>query len=87
MFDPYMTHSCAYWVDGAQTLEEAQLANLEMICRKLQLKPGMRVLDLGCGWGSFMRYATERYGVQALGNEIARKFNIRVDFIDIDNPV
>ena len=67
MFDPYMTHSCAYWVDGAQTLEEAQLANLEMICRKLQLKPGMRVLDLGCGWGSFMRYATERYGVSVLG--------------------
>jgi cyclopropane-fatty-acyl-phospholipid synthase len=67
MFDPYMTHSCAYWVDGAQTLEEAQLAKLDMICRKLQLKPGMRVLDIGCGWGSFMRYAAEHYGVTVLG--------------------
>ena len=67
MFDPYMTHSCAYWVEGAQTLEDAQLAKLEMICRKLQLKPGMRVLDIGCGWGSFMRYAAERYGVTVLG--------------------
>ena len=67
MFDPEMTHSCAYWVEGAQTLEEAQQAKLEMICRKLQLRPGMRVLDIGCGWGSFMRYAAKRYGVTVLG--------------------
>jgi len=67
MFDTHMTHSCAYWVEGAQTLEEAQLAKLEMICRKLQLKPGMRILDIGCGWGSFMRYAAEHYGVTVIG--------------------
>ena len=67
MLDPYMAHSCAYWVEGAQTLEEAQIAKLEMVCRKLQLRPGMRVLDMGCGWGSFMRYAAEHYGVTVLG--------------------
>jgi cyclopropane-fatty-acyl-phospholipid synthase len=67
MLDPYMTHSCAYWVEGAQTLEEAQIAKLEMVCRKLQLRPGMRVLDMGCGWGSFMRYAAEHHGVTVLG--------------------
>jgi cyclopropane-fatty-acyl-phospholipid synthase len=67
MLDPYMTNSCAYWVEGAQTLEEAQVAKLEMVCRKLQLRPGMRVLDMGCGWGSFMRYAAEHYGVTVLG--------------------
>ena len=67
MLDPYMTNSCAYWVEGAQTLEEAQVAKLEMVCKKLQLRPGMRVLDMGCGWGSFMRYAAEHYGVTVLG--------------------
>ena len=93
MFDPYMTHSCAYWVDGAKTLEEAQLAKLEMICRKLQLKPGMRVLDIGCGWGSFMRYALERYGVTVLGlttseaqlklgQELARSLPVQFELSD-----
>jgi len=67
MLDPYMTNSCAYWVEGAQSLEEAQVAKLEMVCKKLQLRPGMRVLDMGCGWGSFMRYAAEHYGVTVLG--------------------
>ena len=50
MLDPYMQYSCGYWKD-AQTLEQAQEAKLELICQKLQLQPGMQVLDIGCGWG------------------------------------
>lgn len=50
MLDPYMQYSCGYWKE-AQTLEAAQQAKLDLICRKLELEPGMRVLDIGCGWG------------------------------------
>ena len=67
MLDAGMNHSSAYWQDGASTLEQAQTAKLEMICRKLQLQPGMRLLDLGCGWGSLMRHAAKHHGVTALG--------------------
>ena len=67
MLDNSMSHSSAYWEEGATTLEQAQEAKMEMVCRKLQLKPGMRLLDLSCGWGSFMRYAAKHYGVTALG--------------------
>lgn len=66
MLDKYMAYSCGYWKD-AKNLEEAQEAKLELICRKLELEPGMRVLDIGCGWGSFMRYAAEKYGVECVG--------------------
>lgn len=72
MLDPRMTYSCGYWA-GAGTLAEAQEAKLEMICRKLGLEPGMRVLDIGCGWGSFMAYAAERYGVDCVGVTISRE--------------
>jgi cyclopropane-fatty-acyl-phospholipid synthase len=70
MLDPRMTYTCGYWKNAAN-LAEAQEAKLELICRKLQLKPGMRVLDIGCGWGSFMRYATERYKVHCVGVTIS----------------
>ncbi len=53
MLDPYMQYSCAYWKE-AQTLEAAQQAKLRLICEKLQLQPGMRVLDIGCGWGGLL---------------------------------
>ncbi|MCT4627067.1 cyclopropane fatty acyl phospholipid synthase [Halodesulfovibrio sp.] len=66
MLDKYMAYSCGYWKDAA-TLEQAQEAKLELICRKIGLERGMRVLDIGCGWGSFMRYAAERYGVECVG--------------------
>lgn len=67
MLDSGMNNSSAYWQEGATTLEQAQTAKLEMICRKLQLQPGMRLLDLGCGWGSLMRHAAKYHGVTALG--------------------
>jgi cyclopropane-fatty-acyl-phospholipid synthase len=67
MLDPRMTYTCAYWGTGAQTLSGAQEAKLELVCRKLQLQPGMRLLDIGCGWGSLMKYAAERHGVQCIG--------------------
>lgn len=56
MLDPTMCYSCGYWKE-ASTLHEAQQAKLELACRKLQLEPGMRVLDIGCGWGSFAEHA------------------------------
>ncbi|HEY4074486.1 MAG TPA: cyclopropane fatty acyl phospholipid synthase [Herbaspirillum sp.] len=72
MLDPRMAYTCGYW-KNADTLAEAQEAKLELICQKLQLKPGMTVLDIGCGWGSFMRYATERYQVRCVGVTISRE--------------
>ncbi|CDG80852.1 cyclopropane fatty acyl phospholipid synthase [Janthinobacterium agaricidamnosum] len=72
MLDPRMTYTCGYW-ETASTLEQAQEAKLDLICRKLRLQPGMRVLDIGCGWGSFMAFAAERYGVQAVGVSISKE--------------
>ncbi len=72
MLDPRMTYTCGYWAN-ATTLAEAQEAKLELICRKLRLEPGMRVLDIGCGWGSFMGYAAERYGVECVGVTVSRE--------------
>lgn len=72
MLDPRMTYTCGYWAK-ANTLAEAQEAKLDLICRKLGLQPGMRVLDIGCGWGSFMGYAAEHYGVECVGVTISRE--------------
>ncbi len=66
MLGPAMTYSCGYWRD-AGTLEEAQNAKHELVCRKLSLRPGMRVLDIGCGWGGFAKHAAERYGAHVVG--------------------
>lgn len=66
MLDPRMVYSCAYWRD-AEDLVAAQEAKLDLICRKLQLEPGMRVLDIGCGWGGFLEYAARKYAVTARG--------------------
>ena len=62
--DDSMTYSCGVFKHGAATLEEAQEAKLEMVCRKLDLREGQRVLDVGCGWGSFALHAAERHGVR-----------------------
>jgi len=70
MLDPQMQYSCAYWKD-ASTLEDAQLAKLKLICEKLQLKPGERVLDIGCGWGGLAQYMAQHYGVSVVGVTIS----------------
>ncbi len=72
MLDRRMTYTCGYW-KHAETLNEAQEAKLDLICRKLELEPGMRVLDIGCGWGSFMQYAAEHYGVECVGITISEE--------------
>ena len=72
MLDRRMTYTCGYW-KHAETLNEAQEAKLDLICRKLELQPGMRVLDIGCGWGSFMQYAAEHYGVECVGITISEE--------------
>jgi cyclopropane-fatty-acyl-phospholipid synthase len=65
--DESMTYSCAIFSRGAKTLEEAQETKLELVCTKLDLQPGQRVLDVGCGWGSFAIHAAERHGVSVVG--------------------
>ncbi|MBT2595078.1 class I SAM-dependent methyltransferase [Arthrobacter sp. ISL-72] len=70
---PSMVYSCAVWSDQSNghdvpdSLEAAQEAKIDLVCRKLGLKPGMRVLDVGCGWGSFALHAAQRYGVEVVG--------------------
>ncbi|MCC7335555.1 MAG: class I SAM-dependent methyltransferase [Pirellulaceae bacterium] len=65
--DKEMVYSCAYFRSWDESLEQAQRNKLDMICRKLQLKPGDRMLDIGCGWGALICYAAEHYGVKAHG--------------------
>lgn len=71
MLDPRMIYSCGYWRNAA-TLAEAQEAKLDLVCRKLGLESGMRVLDIGCGWGGFAAYAAERYGCSVVGVTLSR---------------
>jgi cyclopropane-fatty-acyl-phospholipid synthase len=66
MLGARMAYSCAYWSDTS-TLDEAQEAQFELVCRKLELARGMTVLEHGCGWGAFAKYAAERHGVGVLG--------------------
>lgn len=72
MLDKRMVYSCAYW-KNANTLDEAQEAKLHLISEKIGLQPGMNVLDIGCGWGSFAKYATENYKVNVLGITISKE--------------
>ena len=65
--DARMTGSCGYWPAGVDTLDAAQEAKLDLICRKIDLKPGERVWDIGCGWGAFMGFAAERYRASCVG--------------------
>ena len=65
--DESMTYSCAIFSRGAKTLEAAQETKLDLVCTKLALQEGERVLDVGCGWGSFVMHAASRYGVEAVG--------------------
>lgn len=72
MLDPYMQYTSAYWKD-ADNLDQAQRNKLDLICRKLQLRPGMRVLDTGCGFGGFAKYAAEHHGVAVYGVTLSRE--------------
>ncbi|MCG8462173.1 MAG: cyclopropane fatty acyl phospholipid synthase, partial [Holophagales bacterium] len=92
MLDPYMCYSCAYFED-TDDLATAQEQKLDLICRKLGLERGQRVLDIGCGWGSFARFAAERYGVEVLGinvsedqlrlgRELCRSLPVELRFLD-----
>ena len=66
MLDKRMVYSCGYW-QGARTLDQAQEQKLDLICRKLGLKKGMSVLEIGCGWGAFIEYAARNYGIRGVG--------------------
>lgn len=72
MLDKRLVYSCAYWKE-ADNLDQAQENKLDLVCRKLRLQPGQQVLDIGCGWGSFARYAAERYGVEVVGITVSRE--------------
>jgi cyclopropane-fatty-acyl-phospholipid synthase len=65
--DELMVYSCAYWAEGADRLEQAQAAKLELICRKLGLRAGQRFLDVGCGWGALIAHAARNHGVRSTG--------------------
>jgi len=71
--DPEMVYTCGYFADWSNDLATAQADKLDMICRKLRLKPGDRMLDIGCGWGALICHAAEHYGVTALGVTLAEE--------------
>ena len=72
MLGPRMVYTCAYFRD-ADTLDAAQEAKLDLVCRKIGLRPGMRVLDLGCGWAGFAAFAAEKYGATVVGYTVSRE--------------
>jgi cyclopropane-fatty-acyl-phospholipid synthase len=99
MLDPLMMYSCGYWKTSS-SLERAQEAKCDLICRKLGFKRGMRVLDIGCGWGGFAKYAAQKYGVEvvgvtlsenqaALARERCEGFTVEIrvqDYRDVNEP-
>jgi cyclopropane-fatty-acyl-phospholipid synthase len=72
MLDPTMSYSCGYW-HQADNVQQAQINKLDMICRKLELKPGEKLLEIGCGWGGLARFAAENYGVEVVGITISKQ--------------
>lgn len=72
MLDKRLTYTCGYW-KNATNLEQAQEDKLDLVCRKIGLKENQRVLDIGCGWGSFIKFAVERYGAQAVGITVSKE--------------
>ncbi|MDF7671588.1 class I SAM-dependent methyltransferase [Orbaceae bacterium ESL0721] len=72
MLDKELNYSCGYW-KNANNLDEAQEAKLDLIAQKLQLKPGMKVLDVGCGWGGFSEFAARKYGCEVKGITISKE--------------
>lgn len=72
MLDTRLNYTCAYW-NNAKNLDEAQEAKLELVCKKINLKPEMTVLELGCGWGSFAKFAAEKYGAKVVAVNISKE--------------
>ncbi len=99
MLDKRLVYTCGYWKD-THNLDDAQEAKLDLVCRKIGLKPGMHVLDVGCGWGSFAKYAAEHYGVSvvgvtisaeqvALGNKLCKGLPVEIrlqDYREVNEP-
>lgn len=97
MLDKRMAYTCGYW-KNADDLDQAQENKLDLICRKIKLQPGQHVLDMGCGWGTFAKYAAEKYGVKvtgvtvspeqvALGTEMCKGLPVEIrlqDYRDVD---
>jgi len=92
MLDKRMNYSCGYW-ETAKTLDTAQEDKLDLICRKIGLEPGMKVLDIGCGWGGFAKYAAEKYGAAVHGITVSQEqleyaksacqgLDVKIDLID-----
>jgi len=84
MLDKRMVYSCGYW-KSARTLDKAQEAKLELCCKKLGLKKGDKVLDIGCGWGSFLFYAEKRYKIKGVGLTVSKEQKKHCDSIDRKN--
>lgn len=95
MLDKRMLYTCGYW-KAADTLDDAQEAKLKLVCQKVRLEPGMRVLELGCGWGSFAKYAAENYGAEVTavtvsrqqvewGRELCQGLPVRIELEDYRN--
>ncbi len=72
MLGKSMQYSCAYWKD-AKTLDEAQKNKLDLICKKLKLKEGETLLDIGCGWGTLLKYAAKNYGIKGIGLTVSEE--------------
>jgi len=86
MLDKRLTYTCGYWQD-AKDLNEAQEAKLDLVCRKIGLKSGQRILDIGSGWGSFIGYAAEKYGANALGITVSKEQKELADKLYKNLPV
>jgi cyclopropane-fatty-acyl-phospholipid synthase len=86
--DPTQTYSCAYFEREDMTLEEAQIAKIDLALGKLDLQPGMTLLDVGCGWGSTMRRAIEKYDVNVVGLTLSRNqaAHVQRSFDEMDTP-
>lgn len=86
--DPTQTYSCAYFVRDDMTLEEAQIAKIDLALGKLGLQPGMTLLDVGCGWGATMRRAIERYDVNVIGLTLSKNqaAHVQRSFDSLDSP-
>jgi len=72
MLDKRLVYTCGYWKD-AKNLDEAEEAKLDLVCKKIGLKPGQKVLDIGCGWGSFAKFAAEKYGAHVVGITVSKE--------------